>query len=345
MIEKLKNNVVLLLVISIMSVTSLKAQNKNKEELETKLEKIIKETKIPGLQLVHVKDGRVEHYNLGYKNIESKDKVNSYTLFQSASLSKAVMAYAVLKLYDQGILDLDKPLDEYWSYNRLDNEPRRTKMTARMALNHTTGLRNWAKPRGSDLKAYFDPGTDFKYSGEGYLYLQKVIEHLTNKSLEEIAVEEVFEPLQMKASHFIYMDYMEGDFANGHTELEVESLRKFENPNGAFSLITTASDYMEFVQKVLIEGQGLKPISHDMMVGYSSSRSPTTGYGLGVGLQQNEKGNGIFHNGSNPGFRNFFFVYPATGEGVVCFTNGTNGEKARAEIAELFLGEQMFWGF
>lgn len=114
------------------------------------------------------------------------------------------MAYVVLKLYERGVIDLDTPLDNYWQYPRLSHEPKAKLMTARMALTHTTGLPNWTKPRGAALQSAFTPGTDFKYSGEGYLYLQKVIEHITGKSLEEIAQEEVFEPLGMQESHYIY---------------------------------------------------------------------------------------------------------------------------------------------
>src|SRR5699024_9563582 len=114
-------------------------------------------------------------------------------------------------LWDKGVIDIDTPLSKYYVYDRLDEEPDAAeKITARMVLAHTTGFPNWQVKTGnpawpkSKLKVSFEPGTDFQYSGEGFYYLQEVIEHITGKSLNEIMKEEVFEPLGMKNSSFLY---------------------------------------------------------------------------------------------------------------------------------------------
>lgn len=336
----------ILIIIGLFTFSVTTAQNNDKKEpIEKELEQIMQEEKVPGIQIVHFKNGSSKSYTVGYKKYGTKDKITNHTVFQSASLSKSVMAYAVLKLYEKGIIDLDTPLYKYWQYPRVSHEPKAKLMTARMALTHTTGLPNWTKPRGADLKSAFTPGTDFKYSGEGYLYLQKVIEQITGKSLEKIAQEEVFGPLGMKESHYIYKNDIEPNYAYGHDELKAKPLRKFDTPNGAYSLITTAQDYSIFIQEVLVKGQGINAQTYQMMTGYSSSRSPRVGYGMGVMIQRNKQGKGIAHTGSNPGFRSFYFVYPDTGESIVCFTNGTNGEKIRQKVAKLFFGEQTFWTF
>jgi len=68
-------------------------------------------------------------------------------VFEAASLSKPVMAYAVLKLADAGKLDLDKPLSQYLDKPYIDNDERLNLITARRVLTHTTGFPNW-RPRG-----------------------------------------------------------------------------------------------------------------------------------------------------------------------------------------------------
>src|SRR5699024_7692422 len=180
-----------------------------------------------------------------------------------------------------------------WEYSRLADEPESDKITARIVLSHTSGLPNWTNPRGDDLYTAFEPGTDYRYSGEGYLYLQRVLEHLTDKTLMEIAKEEVFEPHGMNKSHFIYTYYIKEYYAHGHNELEPMSIRKIQNPNAAYSLITSAEDYAIFIQKALIVGEGLEPQTHKAMLDSTSRGSSGVGYGLGIQMQHNEKGEGI----------------------------------------------------
>ena len=82
-------------------------------------------------------------------------------------MTKPVFAYAVLKLVDEGKLDLDTPLVKYLS-GRYDvgDDPRLDQITARHVLSHRTGFPNW-RPRGDKtLKIYFTPGDRFSYSGE-----------------------------------------------------------------------------------------------------------------------------------------------------------------------------------
>ena len=115
------------------------------------------------------------------------------SIFQAASLSKPVFAYAVLKLAQKGSLSLDTPLISYLpqGYLHIQNPfafgrpsisdrvvaPELQAVTARMVLNHTSGLPNWSsEPLAFDFK----PGTGWQYSGEGFMLLQRVVEELTH---------------------------------------------------------------------------------------------------------------------------------------------------------------------
>jgi len=69
---------------------------------------------VPGLSIAIVEEGKVEWIgSYGVKNTQTGEKVDDRTVFPAASLSKVVFAYAVLKLADQGKLDLDTPLSKY----------------------------------------------------------------------------------------------------------------------------------------------------------------------------------------------------------------------------------------
>ncbi len=69
---------------------------------------------IPGLSIALIRDAEVAwSRGFGVKNVETKEAVDDNTVFEAASLSKPVFAYAVMKLVDSGRLDLDTPLTKY----------------------------------------------------------------------------------------------------------------------------------------------------------------------------------------------------------------------------------------
>ena len=159
-------------------------------------------------------------------------------------MSKPVFTYLVLKLAEDGEvdLDLDRPLSEMLPHPDLD-DPRRDLITARQVLSHTTGLPNWRPRRWTDepgpLVLGFDPGARFSYSGEGFEYLRQVVEHMIGSSLEELAVRVVFEPLGMSSSSFLFagspMSAKPHDFLG-----ETGEKRQPVDANAAGSLHTTA---------------------------------------------------------------------------------------------------------
>lgn len=111
------------------------------------------------------------------KNSASKELVDNDTVFEAASTSKPVFAYAVMKLVEKGVIDLDTPLTHYTSERFLKGDPRLDLVTARHVLSHTSGFPNWRSAEG--LRLDFTPGEKWSYSGEGYSYLQSVVTHLT----------------------------------------------------------------------------------------------------------------------------------------------------------------------
>ncbi|MFB9843124.1 serine hydrolase [Mucilaginibacter ginsenosidivorans] len=317
---------------------------------EKELLPLLKDYGIPGIQLVCIKGNKVQNVNLGVISKGSDKKVTSNTVFEAASLSKCVFAYIVMRLYDRGIIDLDKPLVDYFgSYDRFDpNDPRYAKITARMVMRHTTGLPNWGNKKYARL--IFTPDSTFSYSGEGFQYLQRVVEKLMKKPLNDIARQEVFTPLGMTNSSYTWMDKFDtlAAFGNG---LDVVS--SHQNQMAAASLLTCAHDYAIFLQ-ALINGKGLKPETQKMMFATQSNADwfhhnidadtkKHVSWGLGLGLQENETGKWIWHWGDNGDFKAFYIANPEKKEILVYFTYSTWGLHITTDVLNTFFPKQTWW--
>jgi len=159
---------------------------------------------VPGLCAVLVREGKLAWtHATGLAKAGTSQKVDQDTLFEAASISKAVFAYIVLQLADGGRLDLDRPLVDYLRPAYLPASPALAPITARHALTHTSGLPNWGEDnKPESFLPQFQPGTNFSYSGEGLFWLQLVAEHITGEGLDLFARRLLFDPGGMKRSTF-----------------------------------------------------------------------------------------------------------------------------------------------
>ena len=315
----------------------------------------MKEADIPGLSIAVIRDSKVI-WTRGYgvTNAETKVRVNDNTVFEAASLTKPVFAYAVLKLVDSGKLDLDTPLVKYLP-GRYDvgEDQRLDQITARHVLSHTTGFPNW-RPRGDKtLKMYFTPGNRFSYSGEGFVYLSKAVEQITGESLVAFVKRTVLDPLEMKNSNLVWRDDYESLKTFSHDGVGGVSGRgKPDKPNAAASLHTTADDYAKFVVAML-KGNGLKPATARLMLTPQSTvtlagafsinapeakLSPTVTWGLGWGLEKTPEGIGFWHWGDNGDTKAFVLAFPKQKTGLVMFANSANGLSIINELVGSAMG-------
>ncbi len=331
----------------------------SKEEMAARLERevprLMAEGDVPGLSIALIRDGGVVWTKgFGVSNAETKAPVTDDTVFDAASLSKPVFAYAVLKLVDAGKLDLDTPLTKYMpgTYDVRD-DPRIGQITARHVLTHTTGFPNW-RPRGGDaaLKINFTPGERFSYSGEGFVYLSKVVERVTGEKLDAFMTRTVFDPLGMTSSSYVWQDRYATTKAFNHDMVGRPTEQgKATEANAAASLSTTARDYGRFVVAVLA-GTGLKPATHRLMltpqikVGEGSNSidrplgklSPTVSWGLGVGLQTTDQGTSFWHWGDNGDTKAFVVAFEKQKIGMVAFADSANGLSIMPEIVAVAVG-------
>src|SRR5580704_4516598 len=227
-------------------------------QLEKDVPELMKKDGVPGLSMAVIRDGKTTWvHGFGIKEATTGQAVTTDTVFEAASLSKPVFAYGVLKLVEQGKIGLDVPLTTYLPKPYVAGDERLAKITARIVLSHRTGFPNWRD--GDALPIYFTPGERFSYSGEGYIYLQRVVEKITGKLLNEYMTEAVFTPLGMTSSSYVWKPEFDALTATGHDgDGKPEKKWKPNEAGAASTLNTTAKDYALFVAAVL-DGKGLKP--------------------------------------------------------------------------------------
>lgn len=323
------------------------------------IDTVFSNAKIAGVQISSSSNGVTQTHFYGKPNAGKPGLVTAATVFQAASLSKIVMAYITMRLADRKLISLDTPLSHYYTYSRIKNDTAAQRITARMVLQHSTGFPNWAANPlskqwvSSPLGTSFTPGSSWSYSGEGFMYLQFAVEKILKKSLENIATDEVFGPLQMHSSSFLWRPSFNEDGAYGHDKDGALTGRpEAFLPGAAYSLLTTAGDYHRFLQAV-INGEGLSKKAQQLMLTDSISvrkkDSPLSEAGshiswaLGLGIQRNEAGTALWHWGDNGDFKCFFMAFPAKHKSLVYFTNSENGLTVMPQVLNYYFGNHTWW--
>ena len=343
-------------------------------EADKKIEALMASAKVTGMAITVFNNNEpVYKKTFGYKRADTKEPLRESTNIYGASLSKVVFAMLVMKLVEEGVIDLDKPLQQYlpkliyeyqplmkWhdNYKDLKNDTLYQKITARMCLDHTTGFANWRwyEP-DQKLRVNFTPGSKYEYSGEGLVYLQVVIEKMLNKSLEELMQEKIFKPLGMINSSYKWQQRFETDYSFGHdANGKLYQKDKDNDARSASTFETTLDDYTAFTKGVL-KNLILKPSTTANMFtpqirirtvqqfGPNSARDTTAwdaiqlGYGLGWGLLQTPYGTGAFKEGHGDGFQHYTIIFPKTGIGIIIMTNSDNGESIFKYLLENLIGD------
>lgn len=351
----------------------------SKSELTTKIQMLLDSANVTGLSITVFNDNQVEYQkSFGYANFDKKDSLTNKTVFYGASFSKAVFGYLVAQLATEGIIDLDKPLQDYlekplpdfefekeWrGYKNLKDDKRYEHVTARMCLSHTTGFPNWRwmtkendfSPKGK-IRFLIDPGSRYSYSGEGINLLQFVIEKITNKELEELSQERIFQPLQMDMTSYVWRKKFENQFCNGHTtEEKVIPKDKEQEANAAGSMETTLEDYSKFIEHILKQTDKNSNITNVLLEPNIRIKSKTQfgfqawedtdendsielSYGLGWGLLKSPYVKGAFKEGHGEGFQHYSIIFPENNIGIIILSNSDNAEGIFKELLDITIGD------
>ena len=330
------------------------AQDLPHEKLDRLVAELMSAAELPGLSLAIVENEKIVYQKAtGFRNMSLQSPIDAETVFEAASLTKPVFAYAVCRLVDEGKFDLDRPLETYWSYPAISKATEKDKITARMILTHSAGFPNWRRPRNAEqLPVNFPPGDRFSYSGEGFVYLSRVLEKITGQTTQVWISKMVFEPLQMNNSSVVWNEIIAADAAAPHNK-DGKTTPKYEpeRANAAASLHTTAEDYAKFMI-ALLTGKGLHEDTWKMMVSTQQGVDPAcsqckkpnsdpsfkeVSWGLGIGLERNTKEEYFWHWGDNGNFKSYVCASLTTGKGIVYFSNSFHGLAIRDALIETVL--------
>lgn len=343
--------------------------------IDQAVKQVMDQSGVQGLNLAVLNDNKIAYVrSYGFKNKPQQSLMDTSTIVYGASLSKAIFGYLVMKLVDEQLIDLDKPLYkylkkpvpdyDYWA--DLKNDDRWMQITARMCLSHTTGLPNVRifNPMTNELdstavmRIYFKPGSKYAYSGEGYKFLQLVIEEISGNNIDQLAQEKIFRPLDMTRTGYIWHEsFGDDNVAIGHLNNGLIDQKKKRNvPVAGGSMVTTIADYAKFVQQ-LLQKKGLSKRSYANMLApqiaiHSKMQFPpitteTTSendaiqlsYGMGWGLIDcGAYGKAYFKEGNGGSWRNYNINFSEKGTAIVILTNSENGEYTFQPIVEKLLG-------
>lgn len=318
----------------------------------------LQESKLPGLSIAIISNARIAwRGGFGTKDRASGEPVTVDTMFEAASMSKPVFAYAVMKLYEKGVLHLDTPLTRYTSERFAPDEPRMDLVTPRHLLSHTSGLPSW-RSGDTPLKLQFNPGEKWLYSGEGYYYLQSVVTRLTGRILPgdcapfEAGLEvcptdfdswmqaSLLAPLQMTSSCYLWNDAQARRMATPHdAKGEPNGKRYVERTprapavaryGSSGALLTTPTDYAKFLIEVINPRPGdasrlTRESIREMLRPHIKLEGPSpSSWALGWQIFHNER-DFIYHGGDNKGFHCGALASVDGQCGYVVMTNGDSG--------------------
>ncbi len=302
------------------------------------------------IALVLIEEGEVvrEYFN-GIEN-----QIDADTLFPTASLSKWIAAYSIMMLVEDQLVDLDAPISKYLTRWRLPkSEFNNESVTLRQLLSHTSGLgdglgfgdfqanepvpsllESLKNPRSSsgekvDIILDAEPGSNWAYSGGGYLILQLIIEEVSQQSYSNFVGERVFTPLKMTRSNFEYL----GDYENRTQFYDNNStqtpLLKYQ-ASAATGLSSTANDLIQFVRantSSTANGMALSEVFIEQMQQPTGRELGADIWGLGVMLYApTGHNNFVFgHDGGNePAINSTVRINPDSGDTLVVLVSGNS---------------------
>ncbi len=300
------------------------------------LQCLLKKHGVPGMSLTVIQGGKPVFSAVCGVRDDAGNPVTSDTLFECASLTKSLFAALVLRLADEGRLEIHRPIADQYDHEHWTDDPRYLTITPVHCMSHGTGFPNWG-PKPMDIA--FNPGTSFSYSGEGYYLLQHMVQQLEGRPLEESFRRYFYEPWGMNHTSVDWTPEVGAKMSWGYDmESRVRKIRDYHDdaghgpePNAAWSLYSTTEDYGKFICRMINERGGISPEGFEAMTSPHNHTVHGVFWGLGFGLVDDVP-DVCWHWGDNGGFKNFCIWDRETGDGAVVFTNCDRGMDLYMEL-------------
>jgi len=191
--------------------------------LDYLIERRMEELDVPGVAIAIVADGEIVfEKGYGIADTDGDQPVTANTLFEAGGIGLPVEAYGAMLLVKEKKLSLDEPLSRSLAVPWLPDEEASDKITLRHVLTHRSGLSD--RVRLGSRSVGFEPGSEFSYSGMGYVYLAHVMAEVEGTSFDRLMRQRVFQPLGMSSSGYVIPEALVAEVARGHHALWVPIL-------------------------------------------------------------------------------------------------------------------------
>lgn len=303
---------------------------------------LMKEYHVPTVGISIIENGVIK-YAAVFGNLPEHSPAPLNTQFNIASLTKPITSTTTLILVSQGQWQLDEPLYHYWTDPDVVDDLRYKMLTTRHVLSHRSGLPNWrGHEPGGKLSFAFNPGTQWKYSGEGFEYLRQALENKFNKPFEKLVDSLLFQPVGMNDTRFYWDKAMDATlYANRHTaDGAPYELENWDTANPSNLVLTTVSDYAKFGIAVMSQN-GITAGIYNDMIRNQAQLPDNREWGLGWRLIKNltNEEYALVHTGGNPGINTIVVLLPKSKNGLVIFTNGASGDQLYEKLVIEILTE------
>jgi len=325
--------------------------------IEDCVKKEIDRLKIPSLSIAFYKDDFLWKKSFGYADMEHKIPARPETLYRLASISKPITAVGILKLMQEGKLNLDDEVQKYVPYFPRKRWP----VTIRHLLGHLSGISHY---RNYDEEGHFkthfttkdsigvfkdwelehEPGTKYKYTTYGFNLLGAVIEGSSGKLYTEYLRENVWKPLGMNNTTMDIADDLLTNRARGYRRIDGEVKNcEFIDISSRFAgggIRSTAVDLIN-LSRGLDEGKVVSKQNQMMMyTDMVTKKGRVTEYGMGWGVDFIQGFWNVGHGGGQQGTSTHLLRFPGErfAVAVMCNEEGQNTSRYAYLISALIIG-------
>lgn len=349
----------LLLAYVFFFATAAAAQTSNLtkvRELEAFVERTMAAQQITGMSIAVVHGDFRWSRGFGFADVENRVPATAESSYRMGSVSKPMTAAAVLKLVDEGKIDLDAPVQTYVPYF-----PRKQHaVTIRQLLSHQGGISHYrdhdkegrikvpmntreAIAIFSDWDLVNEPGTKYSYTSYGYNLLGAVVEEVSKQPFGTYLADNVWKPLGMTSTGMddprAIVMYRVAGYVIDEGKLRRSEYVDISSRFGGGGTRSTVNDMVRLFEG-LSEGKVLKPETRELAWSRTPTRDGTpTNYGLGFSIADYKGSKVIFHNGAQQETRTSLMTVPGEKFALALATNLENAQlKPFADkIMEIFL--------
>lgn len=326
----------------------------------------MREYGVPGVAIGIISGAAITVQGLGITNVEDPLPVNAHTVFPIASISKTFAATAMMRLVEQGKIDLHAPVRKYLPEFRVADSAVSRDVTVWHLLTHMGGWEGQVSgpDRGSetltnflttitDLTQIAPPGAAWSYNNAGFSIAGRVIETVNGTSINQAIRDLVFRPLNLEHAGTHSNDFIVQRFAAGHTTRNGTST--LQRPFGASASVTAGgvglciNDLMTYAKFHMGDGNsntGTRVLSREslQLMQTAQAAKQATDDSIGVAWHMRHVGSvrTFSHGGTLGGHILLLEIVPERNFAIAILTNSNTGwrliQDVEREALRAYLG-------